>query len=346
MSSMQHTSAQKDHSSNATQLHDLIGGMIVTQIIYVAAKLGIADQLRGGPKSIDDLASIASVNTNSLYRVLRALASIGIFAETGDDQFELTPQAELLQDDIPGSQRAWAIMLGEEGFWKPWGELLDSVKTGETAFNRVFGIGRWEYLSMHTDAGRTFNRMATSNTERRAVHIVEAYDFSAVNKVIDLGGGRGALMAAILKKHPNVKGLLTDLPAVAEDAKAFIETQGLGERCEVLASNVFESIPREGDIYILKSVIVGQNDDEAIAILKNCRESMTDTAKLLLIDPMLPPHGSPSSSNMNDVRTMVMSGGQERNEEELRALLEQAGFKLDRVIQTGTQDSIFEALPV
>lgn len=346
MTSMQTSPGQVGRPPNRTQLYELIGSMRVTQLIYVAAKLGIADQLKDGPKSSEELAATAAVDPKALHRVLRALASQGILAETGACHFALTPQAELLREDVPGSLRAWALMLGEESCWKPWGELLACVKTGETAFNRAFGMGRWEYLSAHPDAAETFNRMAASNTDGRATPIVEAYDFSAATTVIDLGGGRGVLMAAILTKHSDVQGVLTDLPSVADEAKAFLATQGLGERCAVVCSDLLVSVPPGGDIYVMKSVLHGLNDDQAVAVLKNCRTAMTASAKLLVIEAVLPLHGSPSPINMLDVHRMVMTGSQERSQEELRAFLETAGFTLHRVIQTGTQDNIFEALPV
>ena len=228
MTSMPTSPGQGGPPPNRAQLQELIGSMRVTQLIYVAATLGIADQLKDGPKRIAELASTAAVHPNALYRVLRALASQGIFAETGDCHFALTPQAELLREDVPGSLRAWAMMLGGESFWKPWGELLTCVKTGETAFNRVFGMGRWEYLAAHPDAAETFNRMAASNTDGRATPILEAYDFSAATTVIDLGGGRGVLMAAILTKHPDVKGVLTDLPAVVDRGQSVHRHPRLG----------------------------------------------------------------------------------------------------------------------
>jgi O-methyltransferase len=347
MTSMPMSPGQGGPPPNRARLQELIGSMRVTQLIYVAATLGIAEQLKDGPKSIAELASTAAVDPNALYRVLRALASHGIFAETGESHFALTPQAELLREDVPGSLRAWAMMLGGESFWKPWGELLACVKTGETAFNRVFGMGRWEYLAAHPDAAETFNRMAASNTDGRATPILEAYDFSAATTVIDLGGGRGVLLAAILAKHPGVKGVLTDLPAVVDEATAFIATQGLGARCAVVGNDLLASVPEGGDIYVMKSVLHGLNDDQAVAVLKHCRAVMTASAKLLVIEAVLPPHGSPSPLiNMLDVHRMVMTGSQERSQEELRAFLETAGFTLHRVIQTGTQDNIFEALPV
>jgi hypothetical protein len=321
--------------------------MRVTQLIYVAAKLGIADQLKDGPKRIDELAATAAVDTTALYRVLRALASQDIFAETGDCHFALTPQAELLRDDVPGSLRAWAMMLGGESCWKPWGALLECVQTGETAFNQVFGMGRWEYLATHPDAAETFNRMAASNTEGRATPILEAYDFSAATTVIDLGGGRGGLLAAILTKHPNVTGVLADLPTVVAEAQAFIDTQGLGERCAVVESDLLASVPQGGDIYVMKSVLHGLNDEQVVTVLTNCRAAMTASATLLVIEAVLPPHGAPSPLiTMLDVHRMVINGGRERSQDELRVFLETAGFSLHRVIPTGTQDNIFEALPV
>jgi cyclopropane fatty-acyl-phospholipid synthase-like methyltransferase len=176
---------------------------------------------------------------------------------------------------------------------------------------------------------------------------VEAYDFSTAATVIDLGGGRGGLMAAILTKYPHVTGVLTDLPAVVEEAKAFIDSQGLDARCEVRANDLLASVPPGGDLYVMKSVLHGLNDDQVVVVLKNCRAAMPASATLLVIEAVIPPHGSPSPLiNMLDVQRMVMNGSRERSQDELRALLETAAFSLRRVIPTGTQDQIFEAVPV
>jgi hypothetical protein len=347
MTSRQTSSGQGGQPPLRAQLQELIGSMRMTQLIYVAATLGIADQLTEGPQRLDELAATAAVDPTALYRVLRALASHGIFAETGDCHFALTPQAELLREDAPGSLRAWAMMLGEESCWKPWGALLECVQTGETAFNRVFGMGRWEYLARHPDAAATFNRMSASNTEGRATPIVEAYDFSAATTVIDLGGGRGGLLAAILTKHPAVKGVLIDLPAVVDEATAFLASQGLGARCAVVSHDLLASVPQGGDLYMMKSVLHGLHDEHVVAVLTNCRAAMTASATLLVIEAVLPPHGAPSPLiTMLDVHRMVINGGRERSQDELRVFLETAGFRLHRVIQTGTQDHIFEAFPV
>ncbi len=269
MSTMPNSSGEAVQPSPVMLLRELMSGMRVTQLIYVAAKLGIADLLKDGSKSVDELASKLGAHPRALYRVLRALASIGIFAELGDRKFELTALAEPLQDRVPGSMRARAINFGGEGFWKPWGDLLNCVKTGDTPFNRVFGMSQWEYLTRNVEAGTIFNKMMSASTVRTADAVIEAYDFSGINRVIDLAGGRGALIAAILKRNPHVQGVLTDLPLVANEAKAFIKSEGLEDRCETIGGNYFQSVPSGGDIYILKSTIIDEEDNGVVTILKN-----------------------------------------------------------------------------
>ncbi len=346
MSTMQNSSGEAIQPSPVMLLRELMSGMRVTQLIYVAAKLGIADLLKDGSKSIDELASKVGAHPRALYRVLRALASIGIFAEVGDRQFELTALAEPLQDRVPGSMRARAILFGEEVRWKPWGDLLNCVKTGDTPFNRVFGMRPWEYRSKNAEAGTNFNKNMAAATVRTANAVIEAYDFSGVNKVVDLAGGRGALIAAILKRFPHVKGVLTDLPNVANEAKAFIETAGLEDRCEIVSGDYFESVPPGGDIYILKSVIEDEQDDGAVDLLKNCRRAMGNHARLLIVDTIMSPHGSPSPANVYDVHMLVIAGGLLRTEEEFGALFEKAGFKVNRILPTRSELSIIEGVPV
>jgi len=319
--------------------------MRVTQLIYVAAKLGIADLLKDGSKGVDELASKVGAHPQALYRVLRALASKGIFAEVGDRQFELTTLAEPLQDQAPGGLRAFAIMWGEEWRWKLWGELLNCVRTGDTPFKRVFGMSQWDYLTRNAEAGNIFNKMMLGSTVRTAAAVIEAYDFSGVNRVIDLAGGRGALTAAILIRHPHVQGVLTDLPAVANEAKAFIKSEGLEDRCEIIGGDYFQSVPSGGDIYILKDAIVDEEDNGVVTILKNCRRAMGNHAKLLIVESILSPHGSPSPANVFDVQMMITHGSQLRTEEEHRALFEKAGFKLNRVLPTKSELSIIEGVP-
>ncbi len=346
MATLQNSSGEAVQPSPVMLLRELVSGMRVTQLIYVAAKLGIADLLKDGSKSIDELASKVGAQPRALYRVLRALASLGIFAEVGDRQFELTDLAEPLQEKVPGSVKAWAIMYGEEGYWKPWGGLLNCVKTGDTPFNHVFGMGRWEYLTRDTEAGIIFNRSMSDMAEQSVNAVIEAYDFSRVNKVAELGGGHGVLIAAILKRYPHVQGVLTDLPSVANEAKAFIKSEGLEDRCDIIGGDYFESVPSGADIYILKGIIEDEEDDGVIALLKNCRKAMGNHARLMVLDWIMPPHGSPSPTNMRDVQMMVLTGGLERTREEHRALFEKAGFKVNRVLPTRSQLSIIEGVPI
>jgi len=346
MATAQNSSEAVVQSSPVSLLRELIGGMRFTQLIYVAAKLGIADLLKNGSKSVDELASKVGAHPRALYRVLRALASKGIFAEVGDRQFELTALAEPLQDRVPGSLRTNAIIWGEEWRWKPWGDLLNCVKTGDTPFNRVFGMDVWEYLTRNAEAGTIFNKNMSANTKRSANAVVEAYDFSTVNRVVDIAGGRGALIAAILKRYPHVQGMLTDLTAVTNEAKAFIKSEGLEDRCDIIGGDYFESVPSGADIYILKGIIVDEEDDGVVTILNNCRRAMGNHARLLIVDNIMPPHGSPSPANVFDVMMMVMHGTPMRTEEEHGALFEKAGLKVNRILATRSELSIIEGVPV
>ena len=346
MATTQNSSSEANPPSPVVSLLELVSGMRVTQLIYVAAKLGIADLLKDGSKNIDELASKVRAHPRALYRVLRALASKGIFAEVGDRQFELTALAEPLQEKVPGSVRAWAIMYGEEGYWKPWGDLMNCVKTGDTPVNHVFGMGRWEYLTRNAEAGTIFNKAMSAMTEQEANAVVEAYDFSSVNKVIDLGGGHGTLITAILKRNLHVQGVLTDRPPVANEAKALIKSEGLEDRCEVVGGDFFKSVPSGADIYILKSVIEDQEDDGVVTILKNCRRAMGNHARLLIVDLIKSPHGSPSPTIMFDVQMMVITGGLLRTGEEYGELVEKAGFKVNRILTTKSELSIIEGVPV
>ncbi len=203
-----------------------------------------------------------------------------------------------------------------------------------------------EYRAKNAEAGTNFNKNMSAVTEQSANAVVEAYDFSGANRVIDLAGGRGALIAAILKRYPHVRGVLTDLPPVANEAKAFIRSEGLEDRCEIIGGDYFQSVPSGGDIYILKSVIEDEQDDGAVDLLKNCRQAMGNHARLLIVDIIMPPHGSPSPANVYDVHMMVMAGGLLRTEEEFGALFEKAGFKVNRVLPTRSEFSIIEGVPV
>ena len=321
-------------------------GYASTQLLYVAAKLGIADLLADGPRDADALAAATGAHPDALRRVLRASATLGIFAERGDGTFALTGLSRLLQSDTSGSLRASAIMFGEEWCWKPYGELLRSVLTGETAFDHIFHKGFFDYLGDHPEAATVFDDAMTNFSRDHAKAVVEAYDFSGVRQVVDVGGGHGSLLAAILKTSPSATGVLFDQPSVVAGATGGLKSEGVADRCDLVSGDMFESVHAGGDAYVLKWIIHDWDDARAIAILKSCREAMADNGRVLLIERVLAPPGEVSQGTRGDVTMMALMGGRERTEADFRGLLEASGFRLTRVVPTAIELSVIEAHPV
>jgi hypothetical protein len=334
----------KPIQSPATRLRNLLS-YNTTQMLYVAAKLEIADRLAGGPRGADELAQEAGAHPRALYRLLRALTHVGVFAEDDKRRFRLTPMADLLRADVPGSLRAFALSYGEPWWWTPWGRLLDTVRTGRTAFDATLGQGFFEYLQQHPDAAAVFNANMTAMTGRDVPELVTTYDFGGTGLLVDIAGGHGALVSAILQTGRRARAILFDQPAVIAGARARLEAAGIAERCTLMAGSFFETIPAGGDTYTLKDIIHDWDDARAIEILRNCRRAMTPEAKLLLIERVLPADGEPAVGKMVDVTMMVLTGGMERTETEYRALLEAAGFTLQRVVFTHSATSVLEAIP-
>lgn len=327
-------------------LLQMITSSWVSQTIYVAAQLRIADLLKDGPKSSSDLAKATGTHARSLYRVMRALASVGVFAEIEDGRFELTPLAAYLQTDVPGSVRAITIMCGEEWHWQMWGNILHTLKIGNTAFEYVHGMKVFEYLTQNVEAAQIFNEAMTATTAPLNATITAEYDFSSISKIVEVGGGHGTLIASILKAYPTMQGILFDLPPVVIGAKHHIEAEGLAKRCEIVGGDFFESIPTGGDTYILKNIIHDWDDTHALAILKNCHQAMVENGKLLLVEAVIPPRNEPSFGKFLDLEMLVMTGGCERTEAEYRALFEAAGFVLTKVITTPSSMSVIEGVRV
>jgi SAM-dependent methyltransferase len=325
-------------------LLQLASGYWISQAIYIAAKLGIADLLRDGPRTCEDLAQVTGTQARALYRVMRALASVGVFSEVSEGRFALTPLAELLRTGEPSSMRALAIMLGEESY-RAWGELLYSVKTGEPAFDRVFRMRRFEYLSEHPEAAQVFNEAMTGLFGRVHASVVKAYDFSRAGKVVDVGGGNGLLLMLILKANPRTIGMLFETPAVVRDSRKHIEAAGLAHRCEVVAGDFFESIPDGCDTHVLAHVMQSFDDDSCSKILRNCRRSLVRNGGLLLVEPIVPAGNEPSPAKLLDLQMLVVTGGRQRTRAEYGAILEAAGFRLVRVIPTDSGESVIEAKP-
>lgn len=316
-------------------------GAIAVQAIHVAATLGLADLVASGPKTVAELAAKVHAHGPSLGRLLRALTSLGIFVEDADGRYRQTPFSETLQADHPNSMRRWAMMLGAGFMWRPSGELDLTIRTGQPAFEHVYGAPFFKHLADHQDDAAVFNA-AMSSMPAWITSLVEAYDFSRFERIVDVGGGHGALIAGILSANPHLRGVLYDLPGVVAGA-AFRE-EAMAGRCEIVGGDFFESVPAGADAYLLKGIIHDWNDEAAAKILANCRLAIRSNGTLLLLDTVLTPSSDPSQALM-DLLMMVLTGGRERTEPEFRSLLQQANFSLTQVISTGGE-SIIEARPV
>ncbi|MCA9076470.1 MAG: methyltransferase [Planctomycetaceae bacterium] len=325
------------------QLDRMITGYWISQAIYAAAKFGIADHLTSGPRSVEALADATSTNPDALYRLLRALASVGIFAEGEERQFSLTPLAEPLRSDVPGSKRALALMSGDEQF-RAWGEIEYSIRTGEIAFDQVFGQPIFDYLGEHPEKARIFDAAMVGIHGRESDVIAKAYDFGRVKSVADIGGGNGSQMIGLLQHHSSLTGVVFDLPHVIEGATDRIDEAGLSDRCELVGGSFFESVPGGADVYMMRHIIHDWHEEKALTILRNCHSAMPDDGKLLVVESVIPPGNEPFGGKFLDLVMLLIPGGKERTEEEYRALFERAGFELTRVIPTETEVSIVEAV--
>jgi ubiquinone/menaquinone biosynthesis C-methylase UbiE len=322
----------------------MITGFWVSRAIYVAAKLGLADLVIDSPKTADELARLTRTHSPSLYRALRALASVGVFADDGQGRFTQTPLSETLRSDTPGSLRAMAIVeLGQEHF-PAWGNLMHSVKTGEIAFDNLFKQTAWEYYARNPEDASNFNESMKGLTEMVNVVVLKAYDFSGVDKLVDVAGGTGGLISAILSAHPRMRGVLFDLPHVIAEAGPLLDAAGVRNRCETSTGDFFRSVPEGGDAYLMKWIIHDWDDEKSMAILKNIHRAMDKNGKLLLIEMVVSEGNQPDLSKFMDLEMMVMTGGRERTEAEFNSLLAASGFKLTRVIRTTSPLCVIEAV--
>ena len=327
--------------STHQQLDQMITGYWVSQAIYAAAKFEIAEHLNDGPKTVGELAHATNTNPDALYRLLRALASVGIFAESESRRFSQTCLSEPLRGDVSGSKRALALMSGDEQF-RAWAEIDYSVRTGKTAFEKVFGKPVFDYLGDHPDKARIFDSAMVGIHGRESSAILSSYDFSAIQVVADIGGGNGSQISEILTKHSKMKGVLFDLPHVIERAKERIHASGLSGRCKLVTGSFFDSVPEGADAYILRHIIHDWDEEKCLSILRNCHRSMPPASRLLVIESVIPPGNKPFHGKFLDLVMLLIPGGMERTENKYRSLLERAGFELTRIVPTGTEISIVE----
>jgi hypothetical protein len=327
------------------QLLQLVAGAFVSQAIYVAAKLGIADILADGPRDVKYLAEKTATQERALYRLLRACASVGAFTETENKRFSNTPMTETLRSDAPRSTRDLTIWMGEEPHWRVYGELLYSVKTGRPSWDKVHGEPVFPYLfETNIELGEIFNRAMTSYSHQSIGPVLEAYDFSGAETIADIAGGYGHLLAAILAANPKANGVLFDLPIVLEGAPDMLDRYGVKDRVSLVEGDFTKEIPVKADIYLLKHIIHDWYEDKCRTILQNIRANMPDDGRVLIIEAVIPEGNEPHFGKIIDLEMLMSPGGVERTPTEFRELLEESGFRLNRIIPTMGPMSIIEAV--
>jgi len=315
----------------------------LSQAIYVAAKLGIADLLRDGPRSCAALATSTGSDAPSLFRLMRALSSMGVFAHLSRDRFALSRLAERLQTDVHGSLRAMVITIGEIHY-QACGSLLHSVRTGSPAFNTVFGASLFDYLQRNVDAADTFNQGMANVSSMLAYAVLMAYDFGGISSIVDVGGGQGKLLEKILQFTPDITGTVFDTASTIERAKQSIGNDAWNRRCSYVIGDFFSSVPQAADAYLLCGVIHDWDEPRAVRILKNCRRAMAAKGRVLIVDMVVPDTDAMSFSKLLDLNMLAMTGGRERTKGEFHALLDAADYKLTRIIPTMAPQSIIEAV--
>jgi len=325
----------------------ILSGMMTARMVQVAARLGLADMVTDSPRTSAELAAEAGTHAPTLYRLLRGLASIGIFVEDEEGRFSHTPLSTFLRSDVQGSMRDLAQMWGDDWRWNTWRELDYSIETGEKGFDHLYGTSLWEYFANDNHAaGELFGRAMTSFSEGVNMPIVSSYDFSSAGKLVDIGGAHGGFLRHILTAYPNLTATLFDLPSVIETVREQSIEPELRDRYTLVAGDFMESAPSGGDTYLMKFILHDWDDEHCIRILRNVRNAMHDGARLLIVEMVIPEANVPFFGKILDMEMLVVLGGRERTEEEFRRLLEASGFRLDRIVPTPSPFSVIEGIPV
>jgi ubiquinone/menaquinone biosynthesis C-methylase UbiE len=326
-------------------LNQILFGFVLTKAIHAAAKLNFADIISArGPMTSAELAKQSGADEESVSRLLRALASAGIFSIDDNGKYSMTPLAEPLKDDNPESIKAMALVLGDV-FYKAYDELLFSVKTGENGFKKALGVPVFQYLTDNAETGKHFDRMMTDIHGGETQPMMENYDFSAFDTVVDIGGGNGEVISAILNKHAAVRGILFDLPEVIDRARNNVSASGLTDRCQLVSGNFFDSVVKGGDAYIMRHILHDWNDNDAITILTNCRKSMNAGGKVLVVEAVIQEGNEPSPFKLLDL-TMLLIGGKERTQSQFENIFSKAGLKLNRIVPFQHDLSVVEGVAV
>ncbi len=336
--------SEKQMPPPPAQMMQKITGFWIACSVYTACKLNIGDLLAKNPQTAEQLAEQTNTHAPSLYRLLRALASDGIFSEDENGVFSNTPLGDILQDDVPGSMKAMIVAeLGDH--FKAWGNLEYSIKTGGIAFDHVEGKTVWEYYEQNEEDGLNFMKAMSGLTGAVIKHVLPVYNFSQFKSMVDIGGGNGALMMALLDASPDATGIVFDEEYVVNETQKIISDKGYGHRCTAQSGNFFESVPENADVYTMKFILHDWNDDKSGQILANISRAMNAESKLLIFDAVISGANLPHPGKFLDLNMLAMTGGKERTEAEFAVLLEQSGLKITQVIPTHTpMFSIIEAI--
>jgi hypothetical protein len=321
----------------------LVNGYQVSQALHVAAVLGIADLLAAGPRDSDDLARATATHSPTLYRLLRALAAVGVFHEDAGGRFSLLPMGECLRRDTAGPAGPWAAFIGRPYIWQAWSHLLHSVQTGETAFSSLYGSDVWEYRAAHPEEGAIFDAAMTALSRDVAAGVAAAYDFAPFARAVDVGGGQGTLIGGILTANPALQSTVFDQPHVVARARPELDRLGVADRCEVVGGSFFDEVPR-GDLLLLKAILHDWDDAHAGAILRSCRRAVAPGGRLLVIERVLAAPNEGVEAKFADLNMLVGAGGKERTTEEFAALFAAAGLELAQILPTGTRMAIVEGV--
>jgi hypothetical protein len=310
------------------RLLELIGGHEISAAIGAFARLAIPDFLAEEPASAAALATRMSLDPGALDRLLRCMAFIGVVERHGSELYKLTRMGQLLLTGVPGSVRLGAIVSTEGWMWQPYAYLADTIKTGQTAFVAVHGTGLWQYLDAHPDAAVLFNAQMSAGATRLAEAFVGKFDFAGIERIVDIGGGHGTLMSAVLQANPTMRGVVFDRPSVIADAAERLGADGVADRCELIAGDFFESVPIGADAYVLSWIIHDWDDHAALRILRNIRNAISDQGRIVVIEELIPDGGPPDFTRSNELTMLAVAGGRERSETEYRQLYEAADFEL------------------
>jgi O-methyltransferase domain/Dimerisation domain len=326
-------------------LHGLISGYQVTQAINVAASLSIADLLATGPRTSDELAAATQTDPRALYRLLRALAAVGVFHEDEGQKFRLTPVGECLRSDAPGSMGDWARYVARGYHWQAWCGLADSVRTGENAFRNVHGVSVEEYRAAHTDEAAIFDRAMTNQSRVALRGLLDAFDFGKFAVIADIGGGQGSLLAALLTEYPAMRGVLFDQPHVVAAAPPLLEDAGVADRCEIVGGDFFAALPQGADAYLLKNILEGWDDDTAVALLRHVHGVLPADGSLLIIERVIEPPNQGRAGKFSDLNMLVSPGGENRTVDEFAKLFTAAGFAFADATPSASGLTVIQAHP-